>query len=323
MAIKLGNTDINKLYLGSTEIKKAYLGSTIILDNTVAGFNYDNVTVMYSLRQPLMTNLWSQAVLKLRRSSDDEEKYVFFDSNGTISLDSKINTGFSSPGTTSLATWVGSNDAYIATWVGINPTGSVSIGQLFTQTTVANQPKFITSGVISNTNSLPSVDFLSDVRRMKVNAYAETTPQTDFTILTVSSSHITNAQQGILCLGFANNSWSLNNDGTTGKNLARVKAGGGTYETLLLAQQNTTNQKLISLVSKANKDMVGYYNGDVQTTGNYSNDYFNFQFRLGVKDADLADTLNGTVQEVILFDGDKTSDLAEIHTDINNHYNIY
>ncbi len=33
MGLKLGSTDINKLYLGSTEIKKAYLGSTLVFDN--------------------------------------------------------------------------------------------------------------------------------------------------------------------------------------------------------------------------------------------------------------------------------------------------
>ena len=33
--LKLGSTEINKLYLGSTEIKKAYLGSTLIFDSAV------------------------------------------------------------------------------------------------------------------------------------------------------------------------------------------------------------------------------------------------------------------------------------------------
>lgn len=37
MTIKLGSTDINKIYLGSTEIKKAYLGSTLIYDKTGGG----------------------------------------------------------------------------------------------------------------------------------------------------------------------------------------------------------------------------------------------------------------------------------------------
>jgi len=34
MAIKLGNTGINKAYLGGTEIKKLYLGENLIFDNS-------------------------------------------------------------------------------------------------------------------------------------------------------------------------------------------------------------------------------------------------------------------------------------------------
>ena len=37
MTIKLGSTDINKVFLGSTEIKKIYLGSTLIFDTTGGG----------------------------------------------------------------------------------------------------------------------------------------------------------------------------------------------------------------------------------------------------------------------------------------------
>lgn len=34
--LKLGNTDINKVYLGNTEAKKVYLGSTLVMDNSGA-----------------------------------------------------------------------------------------------------------------------------------------------------------------------------------------------------------------------------------------------------------------------------------------------
>ena len=47
MAIKLGNTSINKLYLGSTEIKKAYLGSTLIFDNTAESIPTGNLIRYY------------------------------------------------------------------------------------------------------------------------------------------------------------------------------------------------------------------------------------------------------------------------------------
>ena len=38
MAIKLGNTGINKAYLGGVEIKKLYLGANVIFDNTARPF---------------------------------------------------------------------------------------------------------------------------------------------------------------------------------------------------------------------------------------------------------------------------------------------
>ena len=36
MSIKLGTTDINKIYLGDTEINKAYLGDVLVYDKTSA-----------------------------------------------------------------------------------------------------------------------------------------------------------------------------------------------------------------------------------------------------------------------------------------------
>jgi hypothetical protein len=39
MAIRLGGTLINKMYLGNVEIKKAYLGSIVIFDNTSVLYN--------------------------------------------------------------------------------------------------------------------------------------------------------------------------------------------------------------------------------------------------------------------------------------------
>ena len=39
--IKLGNTEISKVYLGGTEITKVYKGSDLVLDNSVAPLPYD------------------------------------------------------------------------------------------------------------------------------------------------------------------------------------------------------------------------------------------------------------------------------------------
>ena len=78
MALKLGNTDINKGYLGSTEIKKAYLGNTLIFDNagfeaeyqavldkaTLEGFSLPSANVQTAQNQLVKdlkdANLWSK-----------------------------------------------------------------------------------------------------------------------------------------------------------------------------------------------------------------------------------------------------------------------
>jgi len=46
---------------------------------------YDEVSVMYTLRQPEMTRDWTNAVLTLTRSSDNASFYVFFDNDGKYS----------------------------------------------------------------------------------------------------------------------------------------------------------------------------------------------------------------------------------------------
>jgi surface protein len=49
MAIKLGNTGINKAYLGGVEIKKLYLGENLIFDNTLIPFIIEVDTSKYGV----------------------------------------------------------------------------------------------------------------------------------------------------------------------------------------------------------------------------------------------------------------------------------
>tara|TARA_R100000951_G_scaffold103090_2_gene95515 strand:+ start:272 stop:1012 length:741 start_codon:yes stop_codon:yes gene_type:complete len=49
MSFKLGNTDINKMFLGGTEIKKAYLGSVLVYDKTGTPIPIGNLIHYYKL----------------------------------------------------------------------------------------------------------------------------------------------------------------------------------------------------------------------------------------------------------------------------------
>ena len=162
MSLKLGNTDINKLYLGNTEIQKAYLGNNLVFDNS-ASLLYDGVSAMYTLRRPSMSTLWTNAVVKIRRTSDNQTAFLFIDGSSiddTISLSSLISTSSNTtPSATTLSTWVGSSNAFIEEWLGITPNNTIDNNKTAIQTTTTSQPQLISSGVIITKNGKPSIDF--------------------------------------------------------------------------------------------------------------------------------------------------------------------
>ena len=48
----------------------------------------------------------------------------------------------------------------------------------------------------------------------------------------------------------------------------------------------------------------------------------NDRLTLGYRSSTV-NVLDGTIQEIIIFPTDKTTDLPDLHTDINSYYSIY
>jgi len=143
---------------------------------------YDNVSAMYTLRQPAMSTLWTKPVLFLRRTGSVASTTVYFDSNGKISLNSPVGVGGD------LGTWVGSNDAYVNTWYAITPDNIQDNTKRLGQSSNSKQPKFIDNGVIITKNGEPAIDFLSSLRFLQADANTDLDSGNDFTALTVSSN---------------------------------------------------------------------------------------------------------------------------------------
>jgi hypothetical protein len=134
MAIKLGSSDISKVYLGATEVSKIYLGVTeiysaasFLLDiYTGAGFAYD----FRALRAAYSGNN-----IRARESSGSTEQNIGFASGV---LDSS-----------SLLTFTGSNDGLVP----IEYDQSTN-GNNLTQTTASNQLEIVDAGALVTSNSL-------------------------------------------------------------------------------------------------------------------------------------------------------------------------
>jgi len=326
LSIKLGNTAINKLYLGDTQVNRAYLGDTLVFGGSTA--LYDNVSAMYSLRQPEMSNLWTNAVISLYNGT--EFRFIFFDTNGEISLNSKTSSESATiPSEISLGTWADGLDTFITSWVAITPDNIFDASKAVDGGIESSRPKFMNSGVIITKNANSVIDFLSSSRYLlNTGGNSDLDSGKTFTIFTVSFSNSTADPQIVLSTRLTSGGQSerffIANDRRSNREINRIRNDSGVnIPTLYNSQQNNSNQRLLtSIVTPTN--LQGYLNGSLQDTvswsGSYDNNALQFGAQLGTQ---AGQPLDGGIQEIIIFPSDKTPDLTAIHNDINDYYNIY
>lgn len=289
---------------------------------------WDDSLVVYSLRRPDMAVLWTNAVAKIRRDSDNATAFLFFDgsdADDTISTSSLISTtSQTTPDATTLATWLGSNDFYYEEWFGITANNVVDSGKKLIQTTTTRQPKGATSGAIITKNSLPTVDFLTDLRNMKIpTSYSALDSTEEFTVISVSHSDASAANGLVWTTSSLSTSYIIMlNDRRALKKAINQLNGGVQISTELTAQVNSANQRILTAVHDGTNNIL-YYNSTLQNTvAHTSAAYNNDAFRVGSLLATSGLFLNGSIQEVIVYASDKTSELSLIHSDIDTYYSI-
>jgi hypothetical protein len=324
----LAGTSYNITLKTVDEVGNKSVFSNEVLQSTSALYIYDTATV-YALRRPAMTTLWTNAVLKIRRSSDDNTAFVFFDGSGvnaTISTSSFISTSSdTTPSATTLGTWLGANDAFVETWFGITDNNTIDTGKRAIQATTTKQPKFATAGAIITKNGKPTIDFLNSTRYLEASANSAFTDGNSFTVLSVSNNIASNNRAHIFNTNQAGgNYFTALNDMGTGKYIGWIKATTTAAQPQNATQQNTSNQKVATLTADGTaKQLSGYYNGTFQEAKIWAGTYSNGSLTIGTGSLAGSGALNGTIQEIVIFPSDKTSDLATLHADINAYYSIY
>jgi hypothetical protein len=250
----------------------------------------------YSLRKlsPTSTNC-----IRVRRSNDNAEQDIgFVDALANSSID-----------TTDLLTFVGAgNDGFVTTWYNQNTTSINAI-----QTTGANQPKIVDSGAMININSLPSIKFDGsndslDATSLNVTNIAETTAEIVMKLNSSSPDNMTlTISEGANIQIYLQ--YSLNN---FFRNFYRQS---GTDTT------PTINQAIISFYSDAINAI--FYQDTTQIAS-----YAAGAAAAGVGGITIGRWSGGGVfsdvnmQEIIIWDGAKSSDRADIQTNIDDHYNV-
>jgi len=318
----MGERSIN----GNFNVLKGYKQVNIVNPYRYAatGYDYSGALVIYGF-QKLFAG-WTDAVIQLRRSSDNATAYVFFDGN-TITTSSFISTSSNTtPDATTLATWIGSDDGFLRTWYGQQSTEAISATYELLNTTGSTQPKFITSGAIVTKNSNPAAEFDGLGRNISDSSpYTEMDNGNSFTMICVASNDSTTTK-GLIFSNRTGADWGGFQqaiDSSTGKDIGIVWTTITNIATPAnyISQTTTTNQRLLTTVLTAS-NIKSYYNGTEQEDVAHTTTWGNSIFRVG-RDRLTTFYLDGTVQEIIVYASDITADLADIHADVNSRYTIY
>lgn len=113
----------------------------------------DQAFAAYSTRKVVST--YTGFALKGRRSSDNDEVNISFDSNGKVSGDSSITvTSGDYSGTMTLSAFGGSADVHVTTWYDQGSNGSD-----VTQSTAGRQPKIWSNGLVTTSAGHAALDF--------------------------------------------------------------------------------------------------------------------------------------------------------------------
>jgi hypothetical protein len=246
---------------------------------------YSGASVAYSLRK--LSSTYSGSAIRVRRSSDNTEQDIGFTGN---ELD-----------TTSLTSFVGANDGFVTRWYDQSGNANNSA-----QSAATVQPQIVSSGTVLTNNSKPSI-FLENQDSL---TFTSLTPITTFTVAKIDT------------LNYAIHYVLFNNvsprgyfyGGTfTGVNglgifdgAAKSITGEDTNTHLGYFNYNGTNYEVA-------KD--GSAISNLASGSNFDLNYIGRQ--------QTALTLNGQLQEIVIYPSTQSSDKLNIESNINTYYSIY
>jgi len=249
---------------------------------------YTGAAVAYSLRQ-LKTGV--TAVVKVRRTVGSPATADF--------TATEITDG-------TLAAWVGAgNNGFVDTWY--DQSGS---GNHASQATTSKQYKIVSSGALITEGSLPCLEGASD----GTNSLTFTTRLTGIRSVFIVNK-FTNNNTSAACFLLGDNSVAHYTSGVSGVDTVGaylstsfsldVVRNGSNYLNAVLSTLTTTLRSL-------SRRLVTMIHTGSATASRISDDRSN-----------AGRSYRGTLQEVIIYETDKTSDRAAIETEINTHYAIY
>lgn len=284
---------------------------------------YSGSAAAYSFMK--LRTAYNGNVVRIRRSSDNTSLDIGFNGN---QLD-----------TTSLLSFVGSNDGYVSIWY--DQSGN---GYNFEQSTLNNQPKLVSGGNLITKNSKPTIlfDGISDFMTIPTStfsmAFLHTSSKSFVSVVgynrVVNDGFIINNNYG----ASANVGYSLNT--TTTRNIESFTTRGVSGQATVSNSTNTTpltnNNLFIINDEKDNgnataslRSKIYVNNGGSLNLNTLTNNpsIANASHDLTIGASSGASTkyyyYDGGISQLIMWNSDQSSNRIGITTDINTQYLIY
>ena len=279
---------------------------------------YTGAAASYSLRK--MRSAYTGYAIRVRRSSDDTTLDVGFKSDGTLD-------------TTSLLSFVGSNNGFISIWYDQSMSGKNA-----TQPTLVNQPQIVISGNLQTLNGKPSLYFDGSSRYLDCGYLNGGTKPANFSTWISGNFTDKTATRSIIGSG------DSGGNGTAAYNIIGIHSAGsynmfggvgnGTqYRLWITANSPITSQQYLFeqhyksntspylgtfYWNNVNKTVTDWLAGTAQQSSGTE-----YKTSIGRGGEDNGGYHKGHVQEVITYFSDQTTNRSGINTDINSFYSIY
>jgi hypothetical protein len=264
---------------------------------------YSGAAAAYSLR--LLNSTYSGNVVRVRRASDNTEQDIGFSNN---ELD-----------TSSLETFCSGTDGFVTTWYdqsGNSHTATTSVA--------SEQPKIVSSGTTITQNGKPCIDFNGNNNGYELSDQNLITSLTDGTQTAISVHSVDDVSVGI-----SNLIYSIVDRNNTRHYFAlgyrSNEARAGYYNNSSWSAKDiaaSNNTQYLGFNVAVSDETNFYQNNNQAVSGNQPGLDGNQGLSIG-KGTNNNFDLTGTIQELIFYPNDQTSNRSGMQTNINDHYSIY
>ena len=280
---------------------------------------YSGSSAAYSLRK--LSDTYSGSAIRVRRSSDNQEMNIGFDSGGNLD-------------TTGLLSFVGSGNGSVTTWY-----DQSGLGKNAVQTSASNQPWVVYNGVLQTYNGKPTIFFNSGYSHYfdcgYLNGGTKPLNYSSWVLArySFSSYQVSSIIQSGNNAGEGRTAYNLIGMWSNGKMFGN--SGDGTNYRYWTGQTPITLITQRYLFEGHYKSNTSPYLGQIWLNGNSEviSDFAGgnaqqssgpeFKTTIGRSGEYNGGYFQGDLQEIVMYFTDKTSVRSSISSNINSYYSVY